>query len=98
MKFNTYWLAFVLAICWPVTHAMAADSAQVSDEIEITVNINTAPAEELATLLKGIGLKKAQAIVEYREANGAFQSKQELTQVKGIGPSIVAKNDDRILL
>ncbi|MCG6283038.1 ComEA family DNA-binding protein, partial [Vibrio diabolicus] len=46
---------------------MAADSAQVSDEIEITVNINTAPAEELATLLKGIGLKKAQAIVEYRE-------------------------------
>ncbi|NLC28265.1 MAG: ComEA family DNA-binding protein, partial [Campylobacteraceae bacterium] len=54
------------------------------------VNINTANVEELATL-KGIGEKKAQAIIEYREANGGFKTVDELSNVKGIGEKIVAK-------
>ncbi|WP_332398101.1 ComEA family DNA-binding protein [Vibrio metschnikovii] len=61
-------------------------------------NVNTASAEEIATLLQGIGLQKAQAIVEYREINGQFLTKEDLTKVKGIGPAIVARNDKRILL
>ena len=48
------------------------------------VNINTATLEELQTL-KGIGKKKAEAILQYRKEHGAFHSKEDLLQVKGIG-------------
>ncbi|MBK7451727.1 MAG: helix-hairpin-helix domain-containing protein [Anaerolineales bacterium] len=50
------------------------------------VNINTASAEELDNL-PGIGPTIAQRIVEYREANGSFQTIDDLMNVSGIGPS-----------
>ena len=49
-----------------------------------TVNINTATLEELQTI-KGIGKKKAEAILQYRKEHGAFRTKKDLLQVKGIG-------------
>ena len=49
-----------------------------------TVNINTATLEELQTI-KGIGKKKAEAIVQYRKEHGVFRTKEDLLQVKGIG-------------
>ena len=49
-----------------------------------TVNINTATFEELQTI-KGIGKKKAEAILQYRKEHGAFRTKEDLLQVKGIG-------------
>jgi len=52
------------------------------------VNINTADAEELQTL-PGIGEKRAEDIVAYREANGPFRIVEELTNVKGIGESVL---------
>lgn len=48
------------------------------------VNINTATLEELQTI-KGIGKKKAEAILQYRKEHGTFRTKEELLQVKGIG-------------
>lgn len=62
-----------------------------------SVDINTANVEELATL-KGIGAKKAQAIVEYRTTNKCFKSLEELKDVKGIGNSIFAKNEKELSL
>jgi len=49
------------------------------------VNVNTANAAEIAQSLKGIGPKKAQAIIDYRSKHGAFKSADELVNVKGIG-------------
>ena len=57
------------------------------------VNINTATAQELTTL-PGIGQAKAEAIIQYREANGHFKSVEQLTEVKGIGDKILEKLKD----
>lgn len=57
------------------------------------VNINTATAQELTTL-PGIGQAKAEAIIQYREANGPFKSVEQLTEVKGIGDKILEKLKD----
>lgn len=51
---------------------------------ETPIDINKAPVAELVKI-NGIGNAKAQAIVEYREKNGAFKSVDELTMVQGIG-------------
>ena len=62
------------------------------------VDINTADAETLAAELEGVGLSKAQAIVQYRTVNGPFQSADELVEVKGIGSRTIEMNQDNILL
>lgn len=61
-----------------------------------TVNINTADAETLASVLEGVGAQRAEAIVEYREQHGAFHSADDLLQVRGIGSATVENNRDRI--
>jgi competence protein ComEA len=62
------------------------------------VNINTADANALAQSLDGVGLAKAQAIIAWREANGDFDSADQLTSVKGIGQSLVDRNRESILV
>lgn len=56
------------------------------------VNVNTADAEAIAAALTGIGLVRAQAIVEYREANGPFETLDDLLEVSGIGPRVLDMN------
>ncbi|HIF9294575.1 ComEA family DNA-binding protein [Photobacterium damselae] len=68
------------------------------EDIEIVVNINKANAEELDKLLVGIGPDKAENIIQYRKQNGKFATADDLAKVKGIGPSTVEKNRDRIEL
>ncbi|MCD4668190.1 MAG: helix-hairpin-helix domain-containing protein [Sulfurimonas sp.] len=58
------------------------------------VDINTAGKKELVGL-SGIGAKKADAIIEYRDAN-CFKSIDELAKVKGIGKKTVEKNRDNL--
>lgn len=56
------------------------------------ININTASAGEIAAALNGVGEKRAEAIVAYREQNGPFKSLADLQNVKGIGEKVVEKN------
>jgi competence protein ComEA len=58
------------------------------------ININTASKKELITL-KGIGKKKADRIIEYREEH-PFKTIEELMKVKGIGQKFIDKNKDLI--
>lgn len=62
------------------------------------VNINTASAAEIAEALNGVGLNKAQAIVDYREAYGLFSRADEIVFVRGIGESTYEKNKGDILV
>ena len=62
------------------------------------VNINTADAETISAELKGIGLAKARAIVEYRDKHGPFQSVEDLALVSGIGEQTVEQNRGDIRL
>jgi len=61
------------------------------------VNVNTADAETISNELQGVGMTKAQAIVEYRESHGPFKSYDDLTLVKGIGARTVEINRENIL-
>ncbi|MEK5181313.1 ComEA family DNA-binding protein [Paenibacillus odorifer] len=54
------------------------------------VNVNTAGVKELMDL-PGIGEKKAQAIMDYRNRVGTFRSLSDLGKVKGIGPKMLEK-------
>lgn len=74
--------------------ALAMAGAAVAGE---TVNINTADAATIDRVLVNVGPAKAQAIVDYRKANGAFRSAEQLALVKGIGLKTVEKNRDRIV-
>lgn len=56
------------------------------------ININTADATTLAATMNGVGIKKAEAIIAYREAYGPFADIQELEDVKGIGQATIQKN------
>ena len=60
------------------------------------VNINQADLAQLETL-PGIGAKKAQAIIDYRTANGSFHSLEDLGKVKGIGPKMLEKLKDLVI-
>lgn len=79
-------LALVMLLSSPA--AFAKDNVQVKQAVKI--NINTASAAELTTL-KGIGTKKAEAIVAFRKTNGNFKKAEDIMLVKGIGEKMFAK-------
>jgi competence protein ComEA len=56
------------------------------------VNVNTADAETISAELKGIGMSKANAIIDYRKKHGPFKNADELSLVKGIGERTVEMN------
>ncbi|MFK3706278.1 competence protein ComEA [Raoultella sp. BIGb0138] len=62
------------------------------------VSINSASAEELMQAMNGVGLKKAQAIVSYREEYGPFKTVDDLKQVPGMGHSLVERNLSHLTL
>ena len=62
------------------------------------VNINKASATDIAASLNGVGMNKAQAIVNYRKQHGLFKKAADIVLVKGIGNSTYQKNKADILI
>lgn len=87
--------ALLLALGLAVGQTAYASDAALAATGPI-VNINTASADELTEALTGVGPAKAQAIVEYRDANGPFENAAALQNVPGIGPSTMARNESRV--
>ncbi len=81
-------------LCILLTGLMIAPGLAVAVD---RVNINTADKEALSNL-PGIGPAIADRIVQYREENGPFKNKEEITKVKGIGDKTFQKIKDLIVL
>ena len=76
--------------------ALGLSSLAFAAEPTAPVDVNTASVQVLAEAIHGVGLKRAQAIVQYREQHGAFSSVDQLAQVRGISVNIVERNRDRL--
>ena len=80
-------LASVIIAYGSVTAAYASD----------TVNINSASIEVLVEELVGVGPELAKRVVDFRERYGEFKSIEALGDVRGTGPSLLAKNKGKIV-
>jgi competence protein ComEA len=60
------------------------------------LNINFADAKTLATTIDGVGLKRAEAIIEHRNMHGPFASVEALHKVPGIGMKTVSANKSKL--
>jgi competence protein ComEA len=80
----------------PAGNAGQGAEAGAAANDEASVSINQADAEQLASMLKGVGLKKAESIVRYREQNGPFTQIEQLQEVPGIGPALFERNRTRL--
>lgn len=84
-----------LSVELPSLSESVLDAEQKSPE---ALNINTASEEELADQLKGVGVKTAAAIVEYRNTMGLFETPEEIKEVSGIGEITFELNKDIIIV
>jgi competence protein ComEA len=86
------------AVTQPATPEKSTASADKNQSTGDKVSINTASADELAKAMNGVGLKKAQAIVSYREEYGPFKTIDDLRQVPGMGGALVERNLSHLML
>lgn len=88
--------------CIPCSYALGfekgnASNAENVDSNSLKVSLNEANFEQLLSL-KGIGKKKAKAIISYRQEVGSFSEIEELLLVSGIGKKVIVENEDRLVL
>ncbi|MBN1084926.1 helix-hairpin-helix domain-containing protein [Erwinia aphidicola] len=102
-------LALAIGTTLPVAVSAAAPKEAVAEvktaphdkgsaESAGQVSINSASAQELAAALNGVGLKKAESIVSYREKYGPFTQLDQLKEVPGMGNTLVERNLSHIKL
>lgn len=75
----------------------AGNPESTGEQEEGKINLNTADVSELQQL-NGIGQKKAEAIIDYREQNGSFQTIEEITKVSGIGQQTFEKLKEHLIV
>jgi competence protein ComEA len=102
MKMRCFPLVLLLLLLCGLPIVMSAATVehanQAGSPATVVINLNQASVEELASQLKGIGRKRAQAIVDYREKQGRFISVEQLVEVPGIGAAMLEQNRSRLTL
>jgi len=77
--------------CLIILTCSTASANRVIPAAENLININSASVAEIARALPGIGPQKAQRIVDWRNTHGLFQYREQLLDIKGIGPKTLEK-------
>jgi len=80
LLFLRSWILFA-ALCIAASISWVSPIAAVEP-----LDINRASAAQIASQLPGIGKVKAQAIVDYRQHHGPFNTLEQLLEIKGVGP------------
>jgi len=94
-------LCFTFALSSGVSAANGTQKTAKSEQVQTIpakVNVNKASAKQLAAVLSGVGIKKAEAIVAWRKSNGKFKKLEDLSRVKGIGMETIKKNKGKLVL
>ena len=86
-------VSFPLQADTPTTPSPEKPIPQV---VKPAINLNTADVKTLSKSVKGIGAKRAEAIIKYREAHQGFKSVAELANVPGIGKTFEVKHHDEL--
>lgn len=93
-------LALSIGLTLPISASAAPAASSVSEtpavktkaENAMQVSINSASAQELMAVMNGVGMKKAESIVSYREKYGPFTDLEQLKEVPGMGNALVERN------
>ncbi len=92
MRANLFAIALVsLVVATPIQAATLPQvmTAAASQKSTTKIDLNKADQKAITNSMKGIGKKRAEAIVNYRAAHGNFKSVEDLAQVKGLGKQFV---------
>jgi|GEM_PF-1229822 len=93
-------LALALSACVLAPPVMAAVTppppATITPQQTPQINLNTADVNVLSKSIKGIGVKRAEEIIKYRESHGNFKSIDDLSQVPGLGKNFVNTHNEQL--
>lgn len=88
-------IALALSLCvsaLPLTAFSAPPSITVNNKIDL----NKVDAKALTGSFRGIGKKRAEAIIAYRDSHHGFKAIEELAEVKGFGQKFLDTNKDKL--
>jgi competence protein ComEA len=77
-------------------HAAPPKSLEQQTTASYKIDLNKADVSVLTGSFKGIGKKRAEAIIAYRDSHKGFKSIEELADVKGFGQHFVDTNRDKL--
>lgn len=98
MKAQFIAAAMSLVITLPL-HANINNKAAPANQVASAssrIDLNKADVSTLTGSFKGIGRKRAEAIVAYREAHHGFKSIEELAEIKGFGQRFMNTNREKL--